>query len=68
MTPLCQGCGELIRGPRLVAGGRWLCPDCAYEAEYGSAERVEPTPRKNAMYPQKEHLFPLPPPQRRLRP
>jgi hypothetical protein len=59
--PICWSCKEPLQGARLVIDGRWLCSDCVYEAEYGPTERVAPPPRRNAVHPQEEHLFPLPP-------
>jgi hypothetical protein len=42
-----------------VIGGRVVCPDCAYEDEYGSAERskLPPVPRSIEAPLQSERLF-----------
>jgi hypothetical protein len=65
MTLKCWNCEEPLSRARLVVEGRLLCPDCVYEAEYGPAERVAPRERRtNTLYPQEEHLFPLPPAKR----
>jgi hypothetical protein len=62
MTLHCWNCDEPMSRARLVIDGRWLCSDCVYEAEYGPVERMDPrSPQKRELYPQSEHLFPLPP-------
>jgi hypothetical protein len=57
--PRCM-CGASLAGPRLVVHGRWMCPVCAYELEYGPVERVQRKRGPRAL-PQEETLFPLPP-------
>jgi hypothetical protein len=54
--PRCRACDVVLRGPKLVVDGWWLCPDCTYEHDYGPTTRVrasEPRPRQ----PQAEQLF-----------
>jgi hypothetical protein len=55
-TPHCSTCDAVLRGARLVIDGRWCCPDCAYEHDYGAGACVQPQPvrRRRA---QRERLF-----------
>lgn len=53
-TPRCHLCDQALGGPRLVLDGLWTCPDCAYEREYGAAERRASRTKKQT---QEEKLF-----------
>jgi hypothetical protein len=61
-TPRCHACDRALGGARLVIGGLWTCPDCAYEREYGATERV---PRSTSRRKQEERLFEVAPTRRR---
>jgi hypothetical protein len=65
-TPKCT-CGASLSGARLVIDRQWMCPDCAYEREYGPTERTTRTRAPNRRHPQDERLFPLPPARQRDR-
>jgi hypothetical protein len=62
----CWNCGETLGRARLVIERRLFCPDCVYWAEGGTSPRIKPPPaRGEALLPQEERLFPLPPPPRK---
>jgi hypothetical protein len=56
VTSRCWSCKEPLYGRRVVSGWSCLCSDCAYEAEYGLAKRIEPEPPP-LRRPQDETLF-----------
>jgi hypothetical protein len=66
---VCMLCGG--SPAPLVVNGWWTCAACVYELEMGRRAkpcRANQRRRKHElMYPQEEHLFPLPQPQRRGR-
>jgi hypothetical protein len=63
--PICHRCK---RSPApLVVEERWTCARCTYELEVGPAipaSEPRPSSQNELLYPQSEHLFPLPPPRR----
>jgi tRNA(Ile2) C34 agmatinyltransferase TiaS len=57
-TPKCAECGISVPVERTFIDGRWRCPDCTYEYEYGEVER-QPVQRGARRVAQEEGLFPL---------
>jgi hypothetical protein len=65
MSALCKSCGQSLGRARLVINSySSICPDCAYENEYGEVEHKTPVEQLRAepVPIQSEGLFPLPPP------
>jgi hypothetical protein len=58
-APTCLYCTGVLNGTRLVLGGHYMCPDCAYLLEYGESERAPEKAKPGP--PQEETLFPVGP-------
>jgi hypothetical protein len=57
-TPKCADCGISLSGAKTFIEGRWRCPDCTYQYEYGKVAR-KPLERGMRRVAQENGLFPL---------